>query len=142
MLPKEATAVEHPKMFEDDDPVLARVRRIALTFPEAAEKVSHGRPAFYTRKVFAYYGGSQKVDGEWLQHPTAVMVLADLDGQSALRALPDSWVPAYLGPYGWTGLDLGARTDWDDVAGFIEESYRFTANARLVNVLDESWGTS
>ena len=67
-------------VFDDDDPVLARVRRIALAFPEEAEKVSHGRPAFYTRKIFAYYGGSQKVHGEWVQHPTSVMLLADLDG--------------------------------------------------------------
>lgn len=130
----------HPRMFDDDDAMLARVRRIALAFPEAAEKVSHGRPAFYTRKVFAYYGGSQKVRGEWVQHATAVMVLADLDGQSALRALPNSWLPAYLGPYGWTGLDLDLSTDWDDVAGFIEESYRFTAAARLGKLLDESSG--
>ena len=125
-------------MFDDDDPVLARVRRIALALPEAAEKVSHGRPTFFTRKVFAYYGGSQKVNGEWAQHPNSVMVLADLDGQSAMRALPHAWVPGYLGPYGWTGLDLGPQTDWDDVAGFIEESYRFTAPARLVTLLDES----
>ena len=122
----------------DDDPVLARVRRIALALPEAAENVSHGRPTFFTRKVFAYYGGSQKVNGEWAQHPNSVMVLADLDGQSAMRALPHAWVPGYLGPYGWTGLDLGPQTDWDDVAGFIEESYRFTAPARLVTLLDES----
>jgi len=47
-------------------------------------------------------------------------------------------VPGYLGPYGWTGLDLGPQTDWDDVAGFIEESYRFTAPARLIALLDES----
>lgn len=130
--------MEHPRMFDDGDPVLARVRRIALALPEAAEKVSHGRPAFFTRKVFAYYGGSQKVHGEWVQHPTSVMVLADLDGQSAMRALPHAWVPGYLGPYGWTGLDLGPRTDWDDVAGFIEESYRFTAPARLLTLLDGS----
>ena len=130
--------MEHPRMFDDDDPVLARVRRVALAFPEAAEKVSHGRPAFFTRKVFAYYGGSQKVQGEWVQHATSVMVLADLDGQSAMRALPNAWVPGYLGPYGWTGLDLGEETDWDDVAGFLEESYRFTAPARLIALLDGS----
>jgi hypothetical protein len=55
-----------------------------------------------------------------------------------MRALPNAWVPGYLGPYGWTGLDLGPRTDWDDVAGFIEESYRFTAPARLTALLDGS----
>ncbi len=52
-------------MFDDKDPLLKRVRKLALAFPDANEKVSHGRPAFYTVKVFAYYGGSQKVDGEW-----------------------------------------------------------------------------
>ncbi|HSK34054.1 MAG TPA: MmcQ/YjbR family DNA-binding protein [Propionicimonas sp.] len=126
----------HPRMFDDDDPTLARVRRIALALPEAAEKISHGRPAFYTRKIFAYYGGSRKVDGEWRQHPRSVMLLADLDGQSALRAMPGAYVPGYLGPYGWTGLDLDARTDWDDLADLILESYLFTAPAALRRQFD------
>ncbi|MFI5841833.1 hypothetical protein ACIA8K_19190 [Catenuloplanes sp. NPDC051500] len=60
--------MSHPIMFDDADPVLRRVREIALAFPDAAEKVSHGRPAFYTTKVFAYYGGSVKVDGVYRQH--------------------------------------------------------------------------
>jgi hypothetical protein len=128
--------MEHPKMFSDDDPVLARVRRIALDLPEAAEKVSHGRPAFYTVKIFAYYGGSRKVDGEWVQHPESIMLLADLDGQSALRAMRGAYVPGYLGPYGWTGLDLDDRTDWGDLADLIAESYSFTAPARLRRLLD------
>ncbi len=45
----------HPIMFRDDDPVLAQVRTIALGFPEAFEKVSHGRPAFFVSKMFAMY---------------------------------------------------------------------------------------
>ncbi|HUG85363.1 MAG TPA: hypothetical protein VMM13_12400, partial [Euzebya sp.] len=67
----------HPQMFDDDDPVLARVRGVALVLPDAAEKVSHGRPAFFTTKIFAYYGGSRKVDGEWVQHPQSIMLLPD-----------------------------------------------------------------
>lgn len=128
--------MEHPRMFEEHDPLLAMVRRIALALPEAAEKVSHGRPAFFTRKVFAYYGGSLKVDGDWVQHPRSVMLLADLDGQSVLRAMPGAYVPAYLGPYGWTGLDLGAGIDSDELADLISESYRFTAPAQLRRLLD------
>ena len=50
----------HPQMFDDDDPYLGRVRALAARFPGTAEKVSHGRPAFFTRKVFAYYGGVPK----------------------------------------------------------------------------------
>lgn len=121
----------HPRMFEPDDPMLARVRELALRLPEAGEKVSHGRPAFYTRKVFAYYGGSVKVGGNWIQHPQSLVLLGDLDQQSTLRARPTAYVPGYLGPYGWTGLDLDHDTDWDEITDFIEASYRFTAPAAL-----------
>ena len=42
----------HPIMFRDDDPGLAEVREIALSFPEAFEKVSWGRPVFCAPKMF------------------------------------------------------------------------------------------
>jgi len=45
-------------------------------------------------------------------------------------------VPAYLGPSGWLGIDLDERTDLDEVAELLEESYRATAPARLVAELD------
>src|SRR5690625_5533379 len=50
----------HPKMFDDGDPYLARVRQVALAFPQAQETVSHGRPTFRSQKVFAVYGGGTK----------------------------------------------------------------------------------
>lgn len=126
----------HPLMFDPADPWYLRVRELALALPGAQEKVSHGRPAFYTQKVFAYYGGSLKVDGEWVQHPQSVMLLADLDGQLALRAATGAYVPGYLGPFGWTGLDLDERTDADDLADWIRASYEFTAPRALVRELD------
>lgn len=129
--------VTHPIMFDEDDPLLARVREIALALPEAQEKISHGRPAFFTQKVFAYYSGSLKVDGEWVQHPQSVVVQADTGEREVLRRMPGAYVPAYLGVAGWTGLDLNAGTDWTLVRELIEESYRTTAPARLVAVLDE-----
>ena len=70
-------------MFDPDDPILSRVRQIALDLPGAAEKISHGRPAFYTKKVFAYYGGSvRRGPDDWVQHPQSVMVLLDEDERS------------------------------------------------------------
>lgn len=126
----------HPQMFDDDDPLLARVRRLCLALPEAAEKVSHGRPAFYTQKVFCYYGGSQRIDGEWVQHAQAVVLRPDPDDEPALRQDGRFWVPAYLGPSGWLGMDLDGKTDWDEIAELIDASYRVTAPARLVRTLD------
>lgn len=128
--------MEHPLMFDRADPWYRRVREFALTLPGAQEKVSHGRPAFYTQKVFVYYGGSVKVDGAWVQHSQSVVLLADLDGQLALRADPSAYVPGYLGPYGWTGLDLDEHTDPADLADWIRASYDFTAPQRLVRDLD------
>lgn len=128
----------HPQMFRDDDPSLARVRRLALALPGAQEKVSHGRPAFFTTKVFVYYGGSLKVDGEWCQHPQAVMVLLDEDERAALLEEERCFVPAYLGPSGWLGVDLPGPADpgWDEVAELLDASFRRTAPARLVSRLD------
>jgi predicted DNA-binding protein (MmcQ/YjbR family) len=127
----------HPIMFDEDDPLLARVRSVALALPEAREKVSHGRAAFFTQKVFAYYSGSLRADGEWVQHPQSIVVQADTAEREVLRRMPAAYIPAYLGTAGWTGLDLGADTDWAEIRELIEESYRVTAPARLVAMLDE-----
>ncbi|MFN8076179.1 MAG: MmcQ/YjbR family DNA-binding protein [Kineosporiaceae bacterium] len=126
----------HPIMFDEDDPLLARVRELALALPDAAEKVGHGRPTFFTTKVFAYYGGSVRRDGEWIRHDTSVLVLPDPEEAEALLAEPRAFRPAYLGPAGWVGVDLGADTDWTEVAELIETSYRRTAGARRVARLD------
>ena len=123
-------------MFDDDDPYLARVRGIAHGFPGADEKVSHGRPAFFTGKVFCYYGGSLKEAGEGGQHPHAVVVVPDPVERPALLEDPRVFVPAYLGPSGWLGVDLGDSTDWSEVQELLDASYRLTAPKRLVAELD------
>lgn len=123
-------------MFDEADPLLARVRETALALPGAAEKVSHGRPAFFTTKVFAYYGGSVKVDGEYVQHGASIVVRPDEVERLALASDPRCYVPAYLGPSGWIGLDLDEDTDWDEVSELVELSFRETAPRRRVAELD------
>jgi len=124
-------------MFQQDDPMLARVRRITLSFPGAAEKVSHGRPAFYTTKIFAYYGGSVKVDDSWIQHDQSILVLLDPTERRALLGDSRVYVPGYLGGYGWIGFDVANdQISWDEVGELIDSSYRSTAPKRLVAELD------
>ncbi|HUV18961.1 MAG TPA: MmcQ/YjbR family DNA-binding protein, partial [Ilumatobacteraceae bacterium] len=126
----------HGQMFDDHDGFLERIRRLAATFPNSSEKVSHGRPAFFTKKVFAYYGGSLKVDGEWVQHPHSLVVQPDQGDRRALLEDGRVYVPAYLGPSGWIGIDLDAATDWSEIAELLDASYRLTAPARDVAALD------
>lgn len=124
-------------MYDPGDPLLARIRGIALSFPGSDEKESHGRPAFYTQKVFGYYGGSVKVNGVWDQHDRAILFLPNAAERLALEADGRFWVPAYLGPSGWLGLDLEDGSDFAEVAELLEESFRVTAPKRLVAELDE-----
>ncbi len=127
--------MEHPVMFDDADPLLRRVREIALALPDAAEKITHGRPTFHTTKVFAYFGGAPR--GETgRRHDAALLLRPDADDEPALRQDPRFWEPAYLWPHGWLGVDLDARTDWTEVAELLDASYRATAPRRLVQLLD------
>lgn len=126
----------HPQMFDDDDPCLGRLRDLAHALPGVDMKVSHGRPAFFTKKVFAYYGGSVKVDGAWVPHDQSLMVLPDPGDRVALIEDPRSFVPAYLGPSGWIGIDLDDSTDWTEITELLDASYRLTAPAKLIAELD------
>ena len=127
----------HAQMFDQDDPILARVRAISLGLPGAAEKISHGRPVFFTKKVFAHYGGSDRSGpGDWIQHPQSVLVLLEPDERAALLDDPRTYRPAYWGPSGWLGVDLSLTTDFDEVGELIESSFRNTASARLIAELD------
>ena len=131
----------HPIMFDPDDPYLARVRAICLALPEAGEKVAHGRPTFFTQKVFAYYGGTVKGDHDPESYGRSLLFAADPDDRPALIEDDRFFEPAYLAPYGWLGLNFRAagsvdQVDWSEVVELVDASYRRTAPARLVNALD------
>lgn len=127
----------HLEMFDRDDPKLSQIRRLVLSYPGAAEKISHGRPAFYTEKVFAYYGGSvRRGAGDWVQHPQSVVVLLDSAERAALIDDPRTFVPAYLGPSGWLGFDLLRTDDLEEAAELIDSSFHNTAPSRLISELE------
>ena len=128
----------HPLVFDDDDPGLAELRAIALEFPGAHEKVSHGRPAFFVTKMFAMYGGSSKETGKLVTVPHCVIVKVDDSDRAALQRDERFFYPAYLGAAGWLGLDFTmAAVDWDEVCELVDASYRLVAPARMITALDE-----
>lgn len=129
--------VSHPPRYDPDDPLLHRVRDLALVLPEAQEKVSHGHPVWFTGKVFAVYGGLVKGDHSSDRYARSVLVLPEEADRSALLQDERCFLPAYYGPGGWVGLDLTAgQPDWTEVAELLDASYRRTAPARLVAALD------
>lgn len=129
----------HPQMFDEDDPVLARLRGVCLAMPGAEEKVSHGRPTFRCGRIFAVYGGGVKrAPGDHEPHDRALLFKADPGEVAALDEDDRFFQPAYYGPFGWRGLDLDPPdTDWSEVAELVDASFRLIAPRRRVAELDE-----
>jgi hypothetical protein len=75
-------------------------------------------------------------DGVYRQHEQSVLVLVDPDEREALLEEDGCYVPAYLGAYGWIGVDLTSDTDWDEIGELLDASYRRTAGSRRVAALD------
>ncbi|PZO89805.1 MAG: hypothetical protein DI623_08925 [Sphingomonas sanxanigenens] len=112
---------------------LERVRAIALTLPETAERLSRGAPGFHIvkGKFFAYLWHNHHGDGD-----TAVVVkTSGLEEQAMLvEADPDFYYsPPYLGPAGWVAMRIGAaEADWSRVGDRIVQSWKMVAPARLL----------
>ncbi|MGB2922472.1 MAG: MmcQ/YjbR family DNA-binding protein [Mycobacterium sp.] len=130
----------HPIMFREDDTGLAEVREIALGFPAAFEKISWGRPVFCAPKMFLMYGGSVKGDkkGEYRAHPHSILVKVNDSDRRALEQDSRFFYPAYMGPFGWLGMDLTvSAVDWDEVTELVDSSFRLVAPKKSVKQLDE-----
>lgn len=131
----------HPVRYDEDDPWLARLRGLCDRLPESFEQVAHGRPTFRAGergKVFAYFGGTVKDPDAHLRHDAGLLFLPDPADRVALEDDVRTWVPAYLGPSGWLGLDLDdPDLDWGEVAELLDASYRLVASRTLLARLDE-----
>ncbi len=131
----------HPLRFDDDDPILAQVRGVALSFPGAQEKVSHGRPVWFTKNQFASYGGHVKGSHGDTSLARALLFKPDADHRDLLLGDERFVVPAYEGAFGWLAIALDTwEPGWDEVAELVEESFRMTAPPKLIRILDELGG--
>ena len=129
--------MSHPPRYREDDPLLGRVRDLALAFPAAREKISHGTPSFFTVKIFAQYGAATKGEHDSWALRQALVFLPEEADRPALLADPRIHITAYVGPYGWLALDLcDGDPDWDEVRELMDASYRRSAPMRLIAQLD------
>ena len=129
--------MSHPQMFESDDPLFARLRERCLAYPGANERVSHGRPNWFTARTFASFGAHVKGTHGDESLARALVFKPDADHRDLLLGDERFAVPAYDGPHGWLAIALDTwQPDWDEVDALIEESYRQTAPARLIAELD------
>jgi phosphoribosylglycinamide formyltransferase-1 len=104
---------------------------ICSALPEAVvERAGATHLSFRVRKkVFAYYLFDHHGDG--------VISLCCKAGPGEQGRLVEEdprrfFVPAYLGPSGWVGVRLDrGRVNWNEIAYFVQSSYRLTAPKTL-----------
>ena len=109
--------------------ISAAVREICLSFPEAAEFISHGSPDFRVRKkTFASYVVNHHGDKRvslWLNSPPGAQ-------EVHTRGEPKHFfVPPYVGPRGWLGVNLDKGISWKRVAVLVREAYEKVAPPAL-----------
>lgn len=117
-------------MYDDEDPILGRVRTLCQRLPECVEFASHGRPNFRagSRRVFAVFGSGPG-------HERALILRVDPDDEAGLRADPRFFVPAYYPDRLAIDLD-GPGVDWAEVAELLEAAYRLVASGAMLRALD------
>jgi predicted DNA-binding protein (MmcQ/YjbR family) len=112
------------------------VREVCLWLPEAEEFISHGSPNFRVRgKTFAAYCVNHHGDGRvalWLNAP---------DGAQSLYTTEEPkhfFVPPYVGPRGWLGVNLDKGISWKRVARLVREAYEKVAPRTLADSIGKT----
>ena len=105
------------------------VRELCLSLPEAEEVRSHGLPDFrVSGRTFATYAINHHGDGRialWLNAPAGAQAFY-------VENEPEHYfVPPYVGPRGWLGVQLDQGLSWNAIAKRVGEAFKKVAPPRL-----------
>lgn len=115
-----------------DDPI-ERLRALCLALPEVTEKLSHGEPTWFVRKVFVSLAEHHHDDrlAFWCAAPPGAQ-------EELLAAEPERFFrPPYVGGRGWLGVRLDVDVDWDEIAEIVTDAYRVIAPRRLAALVTQ-----
>jgi hypothetical protein len=102
--------------------------------PEVSEKISHGEPTWFVRKVFVMYAGQHHDDrvAFWCAAPAGAQ-------EAFIASDPVRYFrPPYVGHRGWLGVYLDVPVDWSEIQEIVADAYRMMAPKRLVALLEET----
>src|SRR5262245_59496651 len=104
----------HPRMYDDSNPLIRRLRKICLALPHFVEKEGWGECTFRVDggTMFAMTDNEHHNSGH-----VGVWVKADPMMQEMLiEASPETFFkPPYVGHKGWVGVKLDGPVDWKQV---------------------------
>lgn len=144
-------------MADDGPDALTRLRALCLALPEATEKLSHGEPTWFVRKVFVTYAGRHHDDRVAIRGTRPGGSSRPVPSYDRPRPRPSAWCaappgvqealvrsdprrffrPPYVGGRGWLGVYLDVQgVEWDEIGELVADAYRTVAPKRLAARLD------
>lgn len=114
------------------------VREIMAALPDVEEFVSHGQPTYRPRghKVFATYTINHHGDGR-----VALNLMAPPGAQAAFVNMRPQvyFVPPYVGPAGWLGIELDKGLGWSTVCEHVREAYELVAPVESIRSMKKNF---
>ncbi|NNF07983.1 MAG: MmcQ/YjbR family DNA-binding protein [Candidatus Eisenbacteria bacterium] len=111
--------------------ILNKLRRICLSYPDAEESETWGKPHFRVKnKIFCGFG--EEEDGT----PVIGFKLS-MAHQKKVIARSGFWKAPYVGKHGWVSMDASKIKDWKKVEAFVDESFRLIAPKRTLAKLED-----
>ena len=116
----------HPRMYEDSNPVLAKLRAICFGLPEVFEKEAWGECTFRVTggSMFAMTDNNHHNSGHvavWVKAPAMVQeILVNSDPKRF-------FVPPYMGKSGWVGVRIDRSVKWDQLAAILKDGHQLSA---------------
>jgi predicted DNA-binding protein (MmcQ/YjbR family) len=116
----------HPRMYDDSNPAIERLREICLAMPEVFEKEAWGECTFRVTggSMFAMTDNNHHSSGHvavWVKAPAMVQEI--LVGSDQKRF----FVPPYMGKQGWVGVRIDYKVKWDQLAAILKDGYQMSA---------------
>lgn len=112
-----------------------RINKLCLGLPEATAKGDQHTQFEVRRRTFAYHLVDHHGDGR------IALCCKVAPGENEALVGDDPrrfFIPPYIGPRGWVGLDLdAAKIDWAEVDDLVTGSYRLVAPKSLIKLLDQ-----
>jgi predicted DNA-binding protein (MmcQ/YjbR family) len=116
-------------MYDDSDPLIAKLREICFEMPDVFEKEAWGECTFRVTggSMFAMTDNNHHGSGHiavWVKAPAMVQeILVNSDPKRF-------FVPPYMGKQGWVGMRIDGKVKWDQAAAILKDGYLLSMPAK------------
>src|ERR1700722_3475100 len=122
----------HPRMYDDSNPTIAKLREICLAFPDAFEKEAWGECTFRVAggSMFAMTDNNHHGSGHCAVGVKAPAMVQEILVNSDPKRF---FIPPYMGKKGWVGVRIDYKVKWDQTAAILKDGYLMSEPTKVRN---------